>query len=264
LAADPAAVSPVIGTPIRGYVRQAGGAVVSDAALTLIDPAGQQMGRGVTAEDGGYQIAVDRPGNYVLIARARAHQPQATMVTVNGNPVQLDLTLAGSAGLVGAVKQTGDHPIPGAAVILADADGNVVGSQSTDVGGTYEFVELVAGSYTLAVSAPSYQPVALLVTVPDVGRVRQDIELAGGAQLRGVARSSDGRLVPGARVSLRRPDGTEIAATITDDAGRYAFTEVPEGDYTVVASGYAPVRSSLTLSVGDRHEHDVELSHSTD
>ncbi|GIL30603.1 MFS transporter [Actinocatenispora comari] len=262
--ANPAGATPVIGTPIRGYVRQAGGAVVSDAALTLIDPAGQQMGRGVTAEDGGYQIAVDRPGNYVLIARARAHQPQATMVTVNGNPVQLDLTLAGSAGLVGAVKQTGDHPIPGAAVILADADGNVVGSQSTDVGGTYEFVELVAGSYTLAVSAPSYQPVALLVTVPDVGRVRQDIELAGGAQLRGVARSSDGRLVPGARVSLRRPDGTEIAATITDDAGRYAFTEVPEGDYTVVASGYAPVRSSLTLSIGDRHEHDVELSHSTD
>ncbi|BCJ26532.1 MFS transporter [Actinocatenispora sera] len=266
-AADPTAdlpPAPVIGTPIRGYVRQAGGAVVSDAALTLIDPAGQQMGRGITAGDGGYQIAVDRPGNYVLIARARAHQPQATMVTVNGNPVQLDLTLAGSAGLVGAVKQTGDHPIPGAAVILADADGNVVGSQSTDVGGTYEFVELVAGSYTLAVSAPSYQPVALLVTVPDVGRVRQDIELAGGAQLRGVARSSDGRLVPGARVSLRRPDGTEIAATITDDAGRYAFTEVPEGDYTVVASGYAPVRSSLTLSIGDRHEHDVELSHSTD
>ncbi|BCJ32605.1 MFS transporter [Actinocatenispora thailandica] len=264
LAADPTAPAPVIGTPIRGYVRQAGGAVVTDAALTLIDPAGQQMGRGITAQDGGYQIAVDRPGNYVLIARARAHQPQATMVTVNGNPVQLDLTLAGSAGLVGAVKQTGDRPIPGAAVILADADGNVVGSQSTDTGGSYEFVELVAGSYTLAVSAPSYQPVALLVTVPDVGRVRQDIELAGGAQLRGVARSSDGRLVPGARVSLRRPDGTEIAATITDDAGRYAFTEVPEGDYTVVASGYAPVRSSLTLSIGDRHEHDVELSHSTD
>jgi EmrB/QacA subfamily drug resistance transporter len=263
-AADPTAPAPVIGTPIRGYVRQAGGAVVSDAALTLIDPAGQQMGRGITAEDGGYQIAVDRPGSYVLIARARAHQPQATMVTVNGNPVQLDLTLAGSAGLVGAVKQSGDRPIPGAAVILADADGNVIGSQSTDVGGTYEFVELVAGAYTLAVSAPSYQPVALLVTVPEVGRVRQDIELAGGAQLRGVARSSDGRLVPGARVSLRRPDGTEIAATITDDAGRYAFTEVPEGDYTVVASGYAPVHSSLTLNIGDRHEHDVELSHSTD
>jgi len=259
---DPTGPMPVIGTPIRGVVRQRGGGVVSDVALTLIDPAGQQMGRGLTAEDGGYQIAVDHPGNYVLIARARAHQPQATMVTVNGNPVQLDLTLAGSATLLGSVRRVGDQPIAGVTVVLADADGNVVGSQSTDANGAYRFGELVAGSYTLAVSAPMYQPVALLVTVPDTGRIRQDIELTGGAQLRGVARSADGRLVPGARVSLRRPDGSEIAAAITDDSGRYAFTEVPEGDYVVVASGYAPVQSSLTLSTGDRQEHDVELSHS--
>ncbi|HEY3503179.1 MAG TPA: MFS transporter [Actinocatenispora sp.] len=257
----PAPVTALIGTPIRGYVRQQGGTPVDQAALTLIDPAGQQIGRGLTASDGAYQIAVEHPGNYVLIARARAHQPQATMVSVNGNPVELNLLLAGSGGLVGSVRRTGGKPIPAATVILADAEGQVIGSQGTDVSGTYQFGELVAGSYTLAVSAPSYQPVALLVAVPETGRVRQDIELSGGAQLRGVARSPQQRPIADARVSLRTPEGLEIASTTTDDAGRYAFTEVPEGDYLVVASGYAPVESKLSLTVGERFEHDVRLGH---
>ncbi|GAA4200097.1 MFS transporter [Actinocatenispora rupis] len=257
----PGPVTPLIGTPIRGYVRQQGGSPVGAAALTLIDPAGSQIGRGQSAEDGTYQIAVEHPGNYVLIARARAHQPQATMVSVNGNPVDLDLLLAGSGGLVGAVRRTGGKAIAGATVILADAEGQVIGSKGTDVAGQYEFGELVAGSYTLAVSAPSYQPLALLVSVPETGRVRQDVELSGGAQLRGTARSKDQRPIADARVSLRTPEGREIASTTTDDAGRYAFTEVPEGDYVIVSSGYAPVESKLSLTVGERYEHDVRLSH---
>ncbi len=267
LAAEPpmaGAVAAHGGTPIQGTVRQHGGTPVIDAAVTLIDPAGQQIGRGVTSPDGSYRITVSRPGNYVLIARARAHQPQATMVSVNGKPVELDLLLAGSGILVGSVRRTGGAPIDGATVILADADGQVIGSQSTDPDGGYEFGELVAGTYTLAVSAPSYQPLALLVGVPETGRVKQDIELSGGAQLRGTVRSDSQRAVPDARVSLLDETGSVIAVTITDDGGRYAFTEVPEGDYTVVATGYPAVESQLKLSVGERSEHDVALSHPQD
>ncbi len=252
------------GTPIQGTVRQHGGTPVTDAAVTLIDPAGQQIGRGVTSPDGSYRITVARPGSYVLIARARAHQPQATMVSVNGKAVELDLLLAGSGILVGSVSRTGGAPIGAATVILADADGQVIGSQSTDELGGYEFGELVAGTYTLAVSAPSYQPLALLVAVPETGRVKQDIELSGGAQLRGTVRADSDRPVPDARVSLVDGTGAVIAVTATDDAGRYAFTEVPEGDYTVVATGYPAVESQLKLSVGERSEHDVALSHPQD
>lgn len=253
--------SPGDGTPLRGFVRQQGGTPVADAALTLIDPTGTQIGRGITDPAGQYLIDVDRPGSYVLIARARAHQPQATMVSVNGSPVDLDLTLAGSAGLVGVVCRTGGAAVPGATVTLADSEGEVVGSQGTDVAGGYEFRDLVAGTYTLAVSAPEHQPLALLVGVPEAGRVKQDIELAGGAALRGTARTTGGRPVPDARVSLVTPTGEIIAETTTDEAGRYAFSGVPEGDYTVVATGYPPARTNLTLGLGERHEHDVHLTH---
>lgn len=254
--------APVDGTPLRGRVLQQGGVPVPEAALTLIDPTGVQIGRGVTDADGGYSIGVGHPGSYVLIARARAHHPQATMVSVNGSPVDLDVTLAGSGGLLGTVRRADGDPVPAATVTVADAEGQVVGSQGTGGSGEYEFGRLTAGTYTLAVSAQAYQPLALLVSVPETGRVKQDIELSGGAALRGMARGTDGRPVRDAQVSLVAPDGAMIATTATDEAGRYAFTELPDGDYTVVATGYPPARSELSLAVGERHEHDVRLSHS--
>jgi EmrB/QacA subfamily drug resistance transporter len=269
-APEPSAAEPTLGvpppavnggTPIRGYVRQQGGEPVPEAALTLIDPTGQQIGRGFTDGTGGYSLAVHQPGNYVLIARAHAHHPHATMVSVNGTPVSLDVLLAGSGGLVGSVRRAGGEPVIAATVTLADSDGEVVGSQSTSVTGEYEFADLVAGTYTLAVSAPRHQPLALLVAVPETGRVRQDIELAGGAALRGTAWTADHRPIPDARVSLLTLDGTVVATTSTDEAGRYAFTGIPEGDYTLEATGYPPVRTSLSLSVGERHDHEIRLSH---
>jgi EmrB/QacA subfamily drug resistance transporter len=254
---------PADGTPIRGAVRQQGGVPVPDAALTVIDPVGQQVGRGTSAADGRYSITVRRPGNYVLITRARAHQPQASMVTVDSQPVELNVQLAGSAGLVGAVRRVGGDAVAGATVVLADATGEVVATHGTDTEGAFEFGELLGGSYTLAVNAPLYQPVALLVEVPETGRVRQDLELVGGAHLRGTARGGpDGRPVPDARVSLVDDEtGQVIATTTTDPAGRYAFAEVPEGKYTVLATGYPPAESRVSLNVGQRYDHDVVLSH---
>jgi EmrB/QacA subfamily drug resistance transporter len=254
---------PADGTPIRGVVRQQGGVPVASAALTVIDPVGQQVARGTSGPDGRYTIGVRRPGNYVLITRARAHQPQASMITVDSQPVELNIQLAGSAGLLGAVSRVGGEPVAGATVILADANGEVIATHGTDPRGSYEFGELLGGSYTLAVNAPLYQPVALLVEVPETGRVRQDIELVGGAHLRGTARSGpEGRPVGDARVSLVDDEtGQVIATTTTDPAGRYAFAEVPEGKYTVVATGFPPVESRVSLNVGQRYDHDVVLSY---
>lgn len=55
------------GPPVHGQVRQAGGAPVSGAVVTLIDPTGQQAGRGRTAADGSYRLGVARPVDAHLI-----------------------------------------------------------------------------------------------------------------------------------------------------------------------------------------------------
>ena len=50
-----------------------------------------------------------------------------------------------------------------------------------------------------------------------------------------------------------------VAATEVD--GSYSFENLPEGDYTVVASGYPPAASRLQITSGEPHAHDVQLSH---
>jgi EmrB/QacA subfamily drug resistance transporter len=248
---------------LAGTVRRADGGPIPEAALTLIDPRGQQVARTVTDGSGRYHVGVPRNGSYVLIASAGAHQPQASVVAVNGSRVELDMVLTGTTRMVGVVSVAGTGaPVAGAAVTLADVRGEVVAAQVTDAQGGYLLDELVAGSYTLVASARSHHPVAVAVAVPDVGEVRQDVELVGGAKLAGtVTAGADARPVPDARVTLIDANGTVIGATTSGPDGGYVFDDLPAGEYTVIASGYPPVAAALRIATGEESRHDVTLGH---
>ncbi|MEV6611323.1 MFS transporter [Kutzneria sp. NPDC051319] len=252
----------LIGTPLTGFVRRPDGSPVHSAALTVIDLNGKQVGRTVSGQDGGYDLAAPANGTYVLIASAGSHQPQASTVVVNGAPVSFDVVLTGTAGLVGVVSALGGAPVVEATVTLADVRGEVVASRSTDGGGSYQFAELVGGEYTLVVSAESFRPAAMPVSIGDTGTTRADVELAGGATLAGIARNSAGDPLADARVTLVAPDGQVVAATTTGADGQYNFGDLSEGDYTVIASGYPPVAAALRVSAGQEAVHDVRLGYS--
>jgi EmrB/QacA subfamily drug resistance transporter len=248
--------------PIRGHVRRSDGAAVHGAALTLIDPSGRQVGRDVSDGNGEYQVAAPGPGSYVLIASAGGHQPQASTITIGSGPAVIDVVLAGTAGLAGTVSVVGKgDPVSGALVTLADDRGEVVGSAQTGPDGRYAFGDLPAGDYTVVVSAEPYRPTAVAVAVSGTVQHIQDIELVGGARLRGVARAGTGRVVPDARITLLDRAGNVVGLTTTDEFGEYSFPDLPEGDYTVIASGYPPVASALQVHGGEHGAHDVRLGH---
>ncbi|MFD0056339.1 MFS transporter [Streptomyces sp. NPDC005047] len=80
----------------RGRVLAADGAPVARAKVTLIDRHGRQAGATLSAEDGGYALAVPARGPYVLAARAAGHGPLAHAATHGGDhQVDLDLSLPG-------------------------------------------------------------------------------------------------------------------------------------------------------------------------
>ncbi|WP_163507279.1 MFS transporter [Fodinicola acaciae] len=250
--------------PLRGYVRGGGSGQppIGDAVLTLIDSGGQQLGRGRSGPDGRFELATPGRGNYVLIARAASHQPQATMISVGDTPASLEVVLIGTSGLTGTVRVSGGGALAGAIVTLADGRGEVVASQPTDETGSYTFSEMVAGTYTVAVSAPRYHPVAALVEVAEGGMTRYDVDFAGAARLRGRAFGGSAHSpLADARVTLVDDAGNVVAATTTDADGVYAFPELPEGSYTVVATGYPPAVSTVSLDGGKEHQHDVLLTH---
>ncbi|MEV6996709.1 MFS transporter [Streptomyces sp. NPDC093982] len=248
------------GVPVCGLVQNPDGTVVPRAALTLIDIGGQQVGRGASGDDGRYALATPGPGSYVMIAAAGGHQPQAVTVTVGERPVDLDIVLGGAGRLAGRVLTPDGTPVD-ATVTLTNVQGEVVATTRSGREGGYVITELVAGEYTLAASASAFRPAAVPVTVKAARETRQDIELAGGALLRGTVRAGGGRPVEDARVTLLDAAGNVMDTLTTGPDGTFRFVDLSTGEYTVIATGYPPVATVLQVAGGGRTERDLQLGH---
>ncbi|MEU1656532.1 MFS transporter [Streptomyces griseofuscus] len=249
------------GIPVCGTVQHPDGTVVPRAALTLIDVTGRQIGRGASGDDGRYALSTPGSGSYVLIAAAGGHQPQAVSVTVGERPVELDVVLGGAGRLAGSVLTADGSPVRDATVTLTNVHGEVVATTRSGREGGYVITELVAGEYTLAASAPAFRPAALPVSVQASRETRQDVELAGGAVLRGVVRASGGRVVEDARVTLLDAAGNVVDTLTTGADGAFRFVDLSSGEYTVIAAGYPPVATVLQVAGGGRTERDLQLGH---
>ncbi|MEU8714974.1 MFS transporter [Streptomyces sp. NPDC048663] len=249
------------GVPVCGTVQHPDGTVVPRAALTLIDASGGQIGRGASGDDGRYALSTPGAGAYVLIAAAGGHQPQAVTVTVGERPVELDVVLGGAGRLAGTVRTADGTPVRDATVTLTNVQGEVVASTRSGREGGYVITELVAGEYTLAGSAPAFRPAALPVTVQASRETRQDVELAGGAVLKGTVRAGGGRPVEDARVTLLDAAGNVVDTLTTGADGTFRFVDLSSGEYTVIAAGYPPVATVLQVAGGGRTERDLQLGH---
>ncbi|MFE4248276.1 MFS transporter [Streptomyces sp. NPDC056910] len=249
------------GVPVCGIVQHSDGTAVPRAALTLIDVGGQQIGRGASGDDGRYALSTPGSGSYVLIAAAGGHQPQAVTVTVGERPVDLDVVLGGAGRLAGSVLTADGAPVRDATVTLTNVHGEVVATTRSGREGSYVITELVAGEYTLAGSAPAFRPAALPVTVMAARETRQDVELAGGAVLRGTVRAGGGRPVEDARVTLLDAAGNVVDTLTTGTDGTFRFVDLSSGEYTVIAAGYPPVATVLHMAGGGRTERDLQLGH---
>ncbi|WP_433859538.1 MFS transporter [Streptomyces kronopolitis] len=251
-----------IGPEIRGTVRDGDGRPVDRAAVTLISVGGRQLGRASTGADGGYCLPTTGAGTYVLIGSAGARKPQAATVVVGEEPIAFDLTLSGAAGLSGEVREDkGDDPVPGALVVATDVRGEVVASGAAGQDGGFAFAELSPGSYTLAVSAEHHRPAALQVEVVSGGRNWYEVRLTPGAQVRGTVRTAHGGPVDDARVTLLDPAGNVVGTATSGRDGEYVFTDLDSGDYTLIASGYPPVATPLTVGAAGHGECDIQLGH---
>jgi uncharacterized protein YfaS (alpha-2-macroglobulin family) len=248
---------------VRGVVRGSEGAPVGRAAVTLISPAGRQLGRAVTQADGSYALDAPDAGSYVLIASADGFQPQASTVVVGDEPVAHDVLLAGTSGLTGTVVAAEDGAaVGGAMVVVTDLRGDVLATGASGPDGAFAFTELVPGGVTVAVNAPGFRPLALPVEIGGRGVTRLEVALRAGAVVRGTVRAGDaGGPLGDARVTLIDAAGNVVATATTGDDGAYAFADLDAGEYTVIASGYPPAAGTLTVSGGGVDGHDIELAH---
>ncbi|MEU1181727.1 MFS transporter [Streptomyces sp. NPDC005820] len=249
------------GVPVRGFVRGAESAPVPQAAVTLISLAGRQLGRSVAQTDGAYALDAPGTGSYVLIASADGFQPQASTIVVNGEPLAYDILLSGTSGLTGAVRAAGSgEGVKDAMVVVTDVRGELLATAATGDRGEFAVTELVPGSVTVAVNAAGFRPRALPIEIGGTGVTRVEVVLDAGAQLRGVVRAPHGPLAD-ARVTLVDAAGNVLGTATTGVDGAYAFADLDGGECTVIATGYPPVASALTVAGAGVDGHDIELAH---
>ncbi|WP_405615623.1 MFS transporter [Streptomyces sp. NBC_01508] len=263
VAVAPAPAPATTGIPVHGVVRGGEGGAVPRAAVTLISPAGRQLGRAVAGDDGGYVVDAPGSGSYVLIAAADGYQPQAATVAVGTEPLAYDILLAGTSGLTGAVRSVaGDTPIEGAMVVVTDVRGDVLATGKSAEGGEFAFAELLPGAVTVAVNAAGFRPLALPVEIGAQGVTRVEAALKSGALVQGTVRAgADRRPLPDARVTLIDAAGNVVTTATTGDDGAYGFADLDAGEYTVIATGYPPVAGGLTVAGHGIDGHDIELTH---
>lgn len=249
------------GLAVSGVVTGGDGAPLAGATVTLTDPRGRQLDHAWSDEHGEYRLTPPTGGTYIVICAYGRFQPNAALVAVAEAPVRHDIALTGASSISGTVTlREGAQPVSGAVITLIDVRGTVAGTTVTGPDGTYELADVSEGTYTIAVAAGEFQPVAAAVTVPLGARLRHDVELAGRCRLIGTVRAaSTGRPVEEALVTLVDAQGGVIATQITGADGLYDFDDLPEGDYTVTASGYAPVAITAHAAVGDTRGHDIRL-----
>ncbi|MCQ8191515.1 MFS transporter [Streptomyces rugosispiralis] len=255
----------LVGSVIHGRVLGTGDTPLADAAVTLIDTGGRQLGRTVTGRDGRYHLPAPDTASVVLIGSAAGHQPQAATLLVSDLPLVCDLRLSGEGGgLTGSVRAVGGQPLTGATATATGPEGEVAGSVTADEKGEFALPELAPGSYTLTVAAAGYRPYATQVELTAGEPVRVDAELPPAARVRGTVRNRGGRPLGDARVSLLDASGDVVGQAITGTDGSFGFEALTGDHYTVVASGYAPATRQITVGGAagtERRDVDFLLGH---
>jgi uncharacterized repeat protein (TIGR01451 family) len=160
------------------------------------------------------------------------------------------------------IQDAGEDGVPGVTVTLTDGSGNVVATTTTDADGAYLFDDLVPGTYTVTFSdvpagftlsptnagsntAVDSNGLTTTVTltegqhVPTIDLGIFEVASLGDyvwidADFDGIQDSGEAP-VPGVTVTLTNAGGT-VATAVTDADGKYLFTNLVPGDYTVTFS----------------------------
>ncbi|MEU9014516.1 carboxypeptidase-like regulatory domain-containing protein [Streptomyces sp. NPDC048479] len=179
--------------------------------------------------------------------------------------LQADAVPAG-AGFHGLVRDADGEVLGGAALSLVSPDGRQVGRTVSQPDGRYALDAPTSGPYVLITAADGHQPQAATVMAAATP-VAYGIKLPratgpSGLQVGGTVRAGKGgRRLPDARLTLVDAAGNVVRTTVTDTDGAYVFTDLTAGEYSLIASGYPPVASTLAVEGRGTDSFDMALAH---
>ncbi|NLC57708.1 MAG: hypothetical protein GX774_12785 [Armatimonadetes bacterium] len=220
------------------------------------------VGQARTRADGTYEIQGLPPAVYrcvaVLPGFSYDHAKSDSVHGAGRREMNFHLSEAPPGSISGRVTEAdGTTAIAGASV-TATLQGQYKGetiqkSVQSDQFGAYTISDLPTGLYEVKATAEGFaeQTYSGLVTV-NAGAETANINFIMGGVPGGVTgtvtRESDNSVVAGATVELRRTD-TLVAQTVTDDNGRFTFSNIGAGTYEIHVTGGAGILPTMVTVV---------------
>ncbi len=225
---------------------------------------GSSTGTATTDGAGNYTFTGLGNGSYTVTPFMSGYgfTPASRAVTVSGaSIIAQDFTAFAGHSISGTITRTtltGPVPMPDVMVVLSGGAGIMT---MTDRFGNYVFTGLPDSSYTVTPTLAGYTctPANRAVTLSGANVTGQDFSAAlyVGAPVSTIAGTvttaglTGPVPLPGVMMSLGGTVGT-TRTTTTDAAGKYSFTGLANGDYTVTPSlaGYdfTPANRAVTIS----------------
>ena len=240
--------------------QQAGESGLGGVTVQLLNATGTVIATTTTAGDGSYSFTGVTPGAYSV----RETDPTG-YVSTTPNTVPVSVPNGGSANasfgdqqqgtIAGAVytdlngdgaQQAGESGLSGVTVQLLNASGTVSATTTTAGDGSYSFVGVTPGAYSVRETDPtgyvSTTPNTVPVSVPNGGSANASFGDQQTGTINGTTftdTNGDGTQqvgengLGGVTIDLLSSSGTVIATTTTAGDGAYSFTGVTPGAYSV-------------------------------
>lgn len=245
------------GAYLTGLVTDTEGAPQMDVLIRVVPAGGVGSAFDVkTGGDGIYSLYLGS-GTYSITLTKSGFGRQAAMVTIESNVDQIrDFSLGPKSTMQGVVKLTTTSEVLPNILVEAYMSGSRVGSVNTTPQGEFVFENLSPGTYNigLARDAAAYSPATYVVLILNNGSiVPEEPELfispkvlTGEDVVHPLAAGTVHDAFTKAPLQYVTCTLKGVGGTITDDQGRFSFTDLVPGDYELTFS--KPGWQDLTIN----------------
>jgi len=230
-----------------------------------INLAGATTGNTTTDANGNYSFTGLAAGDYTVTPSLAGFifTPVSDTVTVSdADVVGINFTETASAAATSTVSGTTSGAV--AQNVTISLSGSNSGSVLTDSSGNYSFSGLAAGIYmvTPSLAGFTFSPVSSVVTTTS-GTNASGLNFTATADTgsaSSVSGTVSGAVFQNVTINL---SGANTGSALTDENGRFSFTGLAAGDYTLTPSSaghsFNPASTTVTVTSGT----DVTISNFT-